>query len=88
MMISSQEIKSRSLLSRKSKIKQEEPVHKETTIISVKDFFGKSLKSTDEDLEDDRLKQDIEEANRKIEEGKRKHREKLEREAQTKVFLD
>lgn len=55
-------------------------------MLSVKDFFGKSIKSTDEDLEDDQKKKDHEQMLKLMEEGKRKHKEKLEKDAASKVY--
>ena len=44
----------------------------------MKDFFGKSIRSTEEDLEDDLKTAQKEEMLKKMEEGKRKLAEKKE----------
>ena len=57
---------------------------KSNTLMSVKDFFGKSMKSTEEDLEEDKKEMEIDDMKKKMEEGNRKHKEKVELESQKK----
>lgn len=56
-----------------------EACEKANVVMGVKEFFGKTLRSTDEDVEDDLKREEELELRRKMEENRRVHAAKLEK---------